>query len=354
MSFNYTFRSETEVLKEVTNWLANTYVHGIQLAGVLCMLNTASPSFTNTQMRNLQVFEKLVGEEQLSNVTIVTNELYAVGSFRTLEGVRRHLGETNHMWRAMLDRGVTIEPFDGTPEGAQNILRKILLKGRRTVLNIQREMVDQELDLSETAAGKLIREAIRKLQVQHTQDVIELRSQMKESLDSKDTRLSQMLIKQQRELSRQLASCQDQIAELEAHNSTLEELRKAHHEHKRRLKGVFQKWLQVVGEQNAPPPPSYDEIQSYSRTLGQASRQDASVALSSPGRSLLASSVKWIRKLLRPIVPLGYRRLEWTCVSHFPPPIATCMRSHSRLAVNLSTVISKKRRRDLLNYLPPN
>lgn len=114
-------------------------------------------------------------------------------------------------------------PFDGTPEGAHEILRKILVKERSAVLNIQREMVDQELDLSETAAGKLIREEIGKLQAQYIRQLAELRSEMKEALVPKDTQLLKLQMKQQKMFDRQLANYQAQIAELEALNSTQEE-----------------------------------------------------------------------------------------------------------------------------------
>lgn len=291
------------------------------------------------------MFEELVGEEQLSNVTLVATQWDAVDAETGIERMRQ-LRQMDHMWGAMVDRGSTIEPFNGTRKGAHNILRRVLSRKCRAVLNIQREMVDQELKLSETAAGKLIREEIEKLQALHTRQLNELRVEMKEALDSKDAHLSQMLTEERTELSRQLTKYQSQIAELETHNSKLEELRNAHQEQIRRLQDSVEGRLQFLEEQNVPAPPSYDEVQSHPEALGQTSRHNALVALSSPVRSLLTVSIEMIRKLLRPKVPLGYRRLEWTCVSRVLPPLATCIRLRGRLAEKLSTAISKKRRRD--------
>lgn len=270
-------------------------------------------------MRNLVMFQKLVGAEQLSNVTLVTTHWNAVDAATGRERMRI-LGENNNMWGAMLKRGSTMASFDGTPAGAHEILRKILARNRSAVLSIQREMVDQELHLSETAAGKLIREEIGKLQAQHTRQLTDLRDEMKEALNLKDTHMLQLQMEQQMKFDRQLARYQDQIAELEAVNSTQEKLRNSHHEQLKRLEHSLGDRLQFLEEQNAPPPPSYVEIQSKLEAQGGASHQDASVARSTPGRSLLTASVEIFRQLLRPRVPLGYRRLEWTCVSHFPPP----------------------------------
>jgi hypothetical protein len=72
-----------------------------------------------------------------------------------------------------------------------------------------------------------------------------------------------------------------------------------------------------------------------------------------PG-SISTAVFNMIWKLLRPGVRPGYKRLEWTCVSHFLQPPRTYMHLHDRLAENLSTVISKKRNLDLLINLPPD
>jgi hypothetical protein len=64
--------------------------------------------------------------------------------------------------------------------------------------------------------------------------------------------------------------------------------------------------------------------------------------------------VRMIRELVRPKVRSGYKRLEWTCVSHFLQPPTTYTHLHDRPAENLSTVTSKKRHLGLLISLPPD
>lgn len=317
IGFDDTYRSDTDVLGEVASWLAGTYLHGIRLAGVLYMRNIASPRFSGSALKNLRMFTKLVGEEQLGTVTLVTTQWQYVDTETGLQRMRQ-LGETNSMWGAMLARGSTIESFDGTTEGAHNILRKVLSRKRSTVLNIQRELVDQELDLSETAAGKLIREEIEKLQAKHTREMTEIRSYMKEALDLKDNELSRMLTEEKMRLDQKLAAYQTEITDLKARNSTLEELRNAHHDQMRRLEDSFGDRLQFLEEQNVLPPPSYDEVQSHHGAEGQLSRQNTSLELSSRYRSLVSAFIEIVRKLLRPKVPPGYKRLEWTCTCGEP------------------------------------
>jgi hypothetical protein len=163
IDFDDAHRSDTKTLREISSWLADTYVHGVRLAGVLYMHNIDLSGLSGPQLRNMRIVRKLVGEEQLSNVTLVATQWNAVDT-KTGKERRRQLRQWDYLRGAMVDWGSTIEPFNGTREGAHNILRKILSKERKAVLNIQREMLDQELKLSETAAGKLIREDIEKLQ----------------------------------------------------------------------------------------------------------------------------------------------------------------------------------------------
>lgn len=274
-------------------------------------------------MRNIRMLGVLTGAQQFDNVTLV------VGGFQMVESAtgERRLEELKAQWTNMLSSSSAVERFDGTKEGAQNILRKTLEKERTTVLDIQREIVDQELDLSETAAGKLIREEIEKMQAKHKHEIETLRREMKEALDSKDTESSRILNEFQIGLEHKLTGYQDQISRLEAHNRSLQDRRNAEHEQIRRLEDSLGHRLQFLEDQNAPPLPSYEEAQSHHGAQIQAPHRELSTAHSSSGKSLLSTSIQLIQKLLRPKVPPGHRRLEWTCVSPF------------RAARNLSALI---------------
>jgi hypothetical protein len=170
------------------------------------MHDIASTQHLDIAESSLRIFKRLIGDKKLDNVTFVTTQWDHVDSTK---GRIRMLEDR---WERMLDGGCTMESFDGTPEGAHDILRKILVRERGPVLNIQKEFVDQELDLLETAAGKLIREEVgwrnprRTSQLTEqrsteqrsiTQRLTKLQSEIKEALCSKNIHLLQILTEQQ-------------------------------------------------------------------------------------------------------------------------------------------------------------
>jgi hypothetical protein len=169
------------------------------------MHDIASTQHLDVAESSLRIFKRLIGDKKLDNVTFVTTQWDHVDSAK---GRIRMLEDR---WERMLDGGCTMESFDGTPEGAHDILRKILVRERGPVLNIQKEFVDQELDLLETAAGKLIREEVgwrnprRTPQLTEqrsteqrsiTQRLTKLQSEIKEAICSKNIHLLQILTEQ--------------------------------------------------------------------------------------------------------------------------------------------------------------
>ena len=94
ISFDDTYRSDTDVLREISTWLAETYNEKVYLAGVLYMHDITNLRFSGSAVKNLRMFEKLVGEAALSNVVLVTNRWDTVdvnvGEKRLIELTENH------------------------------------------------------------------------------------------------------------------------------------------------------------------------------------------------------------------------------------------------------------------------
>ncbi|KAG8220498.1 P-loop containing nucleoside triphosphate hydrolase protein [Butyriboletus roseoflavus] len=155
--FDDTHLSDTQILRILANWLKNTYQNNIKLAGLLYLHRISDVRLAGTPLRNLGVFQNLCGTENLKNVVIVTTmwdevEDQSVGSKREEELL-------SSFWKGMIDLGSRTCRFQGTRESAWEIIDHLDLEGSRegrTPLQIQREMVDKELPLHETAAGKTL------------------------------------------------------------------------------------------------------------------------------------------------------------------------------------------------------
>src|SRR5438046_1388510 len=71
--FDDTTRSDAEVLQTLAQWMEKSFIAGTLLSGIIYLHRITDPRMKNTSMRNLQLFRKLCGEENLSNIVLVTN-----------------------------------------------------------------------------------------------------------------------------------------------------------------------------------------------------------------------------------------------------------------------------------------
>lgn len=310
VGFDDTWRSDTEILREIASWLAETYMESVKLAGVIYMHDITHPRFTGSAMRNLVMFKRLVGDNALSKVILVASKWNSIA----LDQAERRLEELTHnrsMWGFMIERGSSVERFSGTPNNARSILKSILDKKHKTILNIQEELVDQRLNLSETEAGKVLAEELNKIRLQHEREMEELRREMREAMQAKDNELYDTISQEQSRVQGRLRYDEAQITELNSQRNEIEEIRRTHVEELRRLEDTFSDRLQFLEAQNMPPPPAYAEVQDNNN---EHTNSEATIGRSSYIWALLKLFWEFGQKLLRPRLQAGYRRLEWRCV----------------------------------------
>lgn len=315
VGFDDTYRSDTDVLREIATWLADTHVEEVNLAGVIYMHDIRVPRFTGSASKNMRMFEKLVGEAALSNVVLITNRwdgVYLEQGERRLE----ELTQNPNMWGTMIERGSTVERFSGTAQDAQRILKSVLDKKHRTLLNIQQELVDRQLDLSETETGKTLFEEIQNLRTENLRQMANLQNEMKEALQSKDIQLQEMRTQQQSELNERLKEYEAQISELKDQRGALEELHRVRDEEIRRFKDSMGDRLGFLEEQNLAPPPAYAEVTRVVDAQPNVAytRTEPASARSYYVWTLLKLLWEVGQRLLRPQLRTGYKRLEWRCV----------------------------------------
>lgn len=130
------------------------------------------------------MFKKLVGEESFQNVTLVTTMWDKVTE---QEGVDRlqELSSTNDLFKPLLDKGAHVARYDKTVESARAIMRRIL-QNHPMVLKIQRELVDDQKNISDTAAGQEVDHQVLELIKKHQQEMEELKQEMRDAIARRD------------------------------------------------------------------------------------------------------------------------------------------------------------------------
>ncbi|KAL4078012.1 P-loop containing nucleoside triphosphate hydrolase protein [Scleroderma citrinum] len=157
--FDDTFVSDTQVLRNIAEWLKTTYKRKVLLSGLLYFHRISDNRMAGTPLRNLNMFKELCGRDNFKNVVLVTTMWDEV-----LEdvGLQREKELQSEFWKTMIRLGSTTRRFHLTEESAWEIINTISasLPEERRPLLIQQEMVDEHKPLHKTSAGKTVLRSI--------------------------------------------------------------------------------------------------------------------------------------------------------------------------------------------------
>ena len=122
------------------------------------------------------MFRQLCGESTLRNVVILTNMWGEVS--REIGEAREHELATKEMFfKPALAKGASLRRHDNTPASAYKILRGII-NNHPLSLRIQRELVDQKKDISQTSAGKELTKEWEEQMEKHRKEMMTLQEEM--------------------------------------------------------------------------------------------------------------------------------------------------------------------------------
>jgi hypothetical protein len=204
--FNDTLRSEAEVLKEIADWLDFTYRNPpkIKLTGIIYMQAATDKRMFGSTLRNLKMFRQLCGDEPLKNVILATScwgTAERSGEMSKAIANEDQLRRDSLFWQPMLKRGSQMVRFEDTRESALKIIKKIINK-KPIVLQIQHELVDEDKNLIDTAAGATVNEEIKRLEAKYKKEISDVQADMKEALESRDQELQEVLSESKTRLER--------------------------------------------------------------------------------------------------------------------------------------------------------
>jgi chromosome segregation ATPase len=161
--------------------ILDRYGNGFTLAGVIYIHRISDKRFTGIARRNFGMFRELCGDKTLKNVVLVTNMW---GEVSLDVGEAREEELVGQFFKPVLDKGAQIARHHNTVESAHDIIRHIM-KNRSIALQIQRELVDEGMNLTDTAAGQAVN---RELNEQIERHKAELRAVQEEMLRAQQRR----------------------------------------------------------------------------------------------------------------------------------------------------------------------
>jgi len=149
------------------------------------------------------MFKKLVGEDSLKNVVLVTTMWGTVDEATGAER-EKDLLENPQYWEGMIARGAQHARFLATPESGKEIIR--LLGDRSpTVIQIQTELIDQGLPVGKTAAGVAVDNGLEKMRLQHEQMLEDLKQEHARAVEKGNRRMMEQIQKERAESEKRIA-----------------------------------------------------------------------------------------------------------------------------------------------------
>lgn len=179
--------SDTDILKEISTYISGTNKETLRLSGVLYLHRITDKRVGGTVLKNLSMFEKLVGEHNMSNVILLTTMWGNLPPSEDGETRVRELTGKGKFWGGMIASGAKHEKYHGTKADAYRIVRQ-MLKNQPVTLQIQQDLADGK-KLPETAAGKQVSEGLEEMQAKYAKEIEDLKAQMQLASQRKNDEL---------------------------------------------------------------------------------------------------------------------------------------------------------------------
>ncbi|KAM0429266.1 hypothetical protein ACHAPT_006480 [Fusarium lateritium] len=153
--FDDTNKPQGESLAEMAEFLAIQHVVGVPLLGVLYLHKITENRMTGSSLTYLNLLQSLIGHDALRNVILVTTMWNKLRDQDRREAVQREQELIDKYWNPMIDKGSYTAQFDGTADSAFALVFQLANK-ESVVLDIQKQLVDQDRPLLDTSAGTVL------------------------------------------------------------------------------------------------------------------------------------------------------------------------------------------------------
>lgn len=183
--FDDSRKTDYEILRELSSWMVKSYKEQIRLKGIVYLHRILDVKLGGTGMRNLRMFKKLVGEENLGSIVLATT--FWEQTDPSVGEKREHqLRVTEEFWGKMVANGSRVFRHDQGVSSGTEILKYLLGRSGKAAYDIQIDMVDKKMALDETAAGAEVQTQVDKLRKEYEKKLEDYRKEMEQAIKDQD------------------------------------------------------------------------------------------------------------------------------------------------------------------------
>ncbi|KAK1465441.1 hypothetical protein CCUS01_07558 [Colletotrichum cuscutae] len=215
--FDDTHRGDGDILVDIAQTLSISYKKKLKLSGIIYLHRIKDERVTNEIKRNFDMFRYLCGDNFFGNVFLVTTFWDELPDIATGEERERQLLKKPDWWGEMTSKGSQIRRFNNTQESAVDILWEA--SGLPpVVLQVQKEMVDQGLDVVKTTAGVALNHELADLRTKFEEEIRDLHKQQERARLEQDETLRKILEKNEEDKKALVRDLMNEEAALRAEN----------------------------------------------------------------------------------------------------------------------------------------
>jgi predicted nuclease with TOPRIM domain len=145
------------------------------------------------------------------------------------------------LWKPMIDQGSKVFRQDNGPVSAMRIIQYLIDTRRPVVLDIQREMVDQKMQLGQTGAGSEVATEVEKAKQYYDKRIKDLETELRDALSKQDHERREEIEDTKKEFQSKLLKGQDELKRLQADTDELhEEMKKRYEKDIEEMKDAIQ------------------------------------------------------------------------------------------------------------------
>ncbi|KAK0710708.1 hypothetical protein B0H67DRAFT_263866 [Lasiosphaeris hirsuta] len=185
--FDDTLRTDTEVLRDIVNWLNVTYAQNIKMTGIVYLHGINVPRVTGSAHTNMRLFRELCGDESMASVVLATTHWSrSAGERAAQESRHEQLVADDAFWRRMERNGARVFKHDRGETTARAIVHYLLDRGREggggggMSLRVQREMAEGRT-LDQTAVGIALERRIEEMRLAYERELGNLKRELDEA-----------------------------------------------------------------------------------------------------------------------------------------------------------------------------
>ena len=219
--FDDTYRSDTDILGEIANWLGRAYSHKINLIGIVYLHRILDVRVGGSAMKNLRMFKELCGDDGLPSVVLATtmwdNDDMAIQLDR-----EKQLMSMPQYWSVMIAKGSRVLRQNKGPESAASIVQYLIGRRYPVILTIQKQLVDEKRTLEQTSAGQVIQAETEEQRLASQKELHSIKADLEEAINERDKETQAELRAYRKEVQGKLAKIEKDGIKMQADSDALQ------------------------------------------------------------------------------------------------------------------------------------